>query len=268
MIEKNTLVKALSATALCLALGALCSLAPQQEPLMKSFFALSSLFFLGGAGLTTLSVRNRNLYWNMLVLWGLLQAFVSFAWVTSSPLITALAWALTPIAYTTLASLVTLVINKAPTLTARQRMIFIMSFFLGGMHILLGAPHTMQSIIVYFIALIVFPVNVYELLHEPSEARCRLGHSITTTLLGLTITLYLLDIIGTIMVSMDGLEYVSMYDFFERSAPLSVFRRLYPHTATTLSYSGTFAAMLLFAYLALSVLPRACCKRHKEEDLF
>jgi hypothetical protein len=270
MIEKETFLKALSAVTICLALGTLCALAPHQQPLMKSFFAFASLIFLGISALAIPLMRKHSLYWSMLALWSGLQAFMLFAWVVHFPVVTAIAWAVTPLAYTTIACLIVAAIHKSTLLTPRQRMLFIMSLFLGGMHLLLGDTSVMKSVIVYFIALMVFPVNVYELFHEPSEAGSRLGHKITTTLLGITLTFYLLDSIGTIILSIDGLRFLSMYQFFEgaRTIAPTTIEASYPFVAATLAYSGIFASIFLLIYLVWAVLPRACSARQSHEDIF
>lgn len=270
MIGKETFLKAFSATTVCLALSLLCALAPARLPLMKSFFAISSLIFFGASALAIPSLHKHPLYWNMLALWSALQAFILFTWVVHFSPATALAWAITPLAYTTLICLIVATIHKSSALTPRQRMLFIMSFFLGGMFLLLGDSSVMKSIIAYFIALIIFPVNVYELFHEPSEAGSRLGFNVTTTLLGFTITYYLLDSIGSIVISIEGLHYLSLYPFFEgaQSYTTTTIGAAYPLVTTTLAYSGIFASILMLVYLMWAVLPRACSARQSHEDIF
>lgn len=270
MIEKDTLLKTLITSAICLALGALCALAPVQQPLMKSFFAFASLIFFGIGALAIPSMRKHPFFWSMLATWSVLQAFMLIAWVVHIPAMTALTWAITPLAYTIIACLIVAAIHKSPALTPRQRMLFIMSLFLGGMHLILGDTSVMKSVIIYFVALMVFPVNVYELFHEPSEAGSRLGHQVTTTLLGMAITFYLLDSIGTILLSVDGLRFLSMYQFFEGTRPLvsTTIGASYPLLAATIAYSGVFASLFVLIYLVWSVLPRACSARQSHEDIF
>jgi len=270
MIGKETLLKTLGTSAFCLGLGVLCALAPIQRPLMKSFFACASLLFFCASALALPSMRKHHFYWSMLALWSALQAFILISWVVHLPVTTALAWAITPSAYTVITCLIVAAIHKLPTLTPRQRMLFIMSFFLGGMHLMLGDTPVMKSVIIYFVALIVFPVNFYELFHEPSEAGSRLGQKVTTTLLGMSFTFYFLDCIGTIFLSVDGFHFASMYHFFEgtESLIMPTIGLTYPVLAATLSYSGVFASILLLVYLIWAVLPRACCARQSHEDIF
>jgi hypothetical protein len=270
MIEKETLLKTLGTSIICLGLGALCALAPAKFPLMKSFFSFASLIFLGASALAIPSLRKYPFYWSMLALWSALQAFILFAWVVHFPVITAIAWAITPLVYTIITCLVVAAIHKTPALTARQRMLLIMSFFLGGMYLLLGDTSAMKSVIVYFVALMVFPVNMYELYHQPSEAGSRLGHNVTTMLLGITGTFYLLDSIGTIILSVDGLRFSSMYQFFEGSNSIvtTTIGTAYPLLAATIAYSAVFASLLMLGYLIWAVLPRACSARQSHEDIF
>jgi len=270
MIEKDTLIKACISSTICLVLGFLCALAPAKFALMKSFFAFASLIFFGASALALPSMRKYPFYWSMFAAWSALQAFILFAWVIHFPFVTTIAWAITPLTYTIIACLVVAVIHKAPTLTPRQRMLIIMSLFLGGMYLLLGDTSAMKSVIVYFIALMIFPVNAYELFHEPSEAGARLGHKVNTMLLGSTLAFYLLDSIGTILLSVDGLRFSSMYQFFEGSPQIltTTLGTTYPLLAATIAYSAVFTSLLMLIYLVWAVLPRACSPRQSHEDIF
>jgi len=83
-------------------------------------------------------------------------------------------------------------------------------------------------------------------------------------------TFYLLDSIGTIVISIEGLRYLSMYPFFEGSLSYATttIGAAYPLIATTLAYSGIFANIIILVYLMWAVLPRACSARQSHEDIF